>query len=153
MFLCFQFKEVRDTYVQTIEKRIHFCLFKADCLQEVLLKRLGWYFIHWIFWFSVLHSSAHRHQLHTILMGKNYVNLSHLLVITPLPASQASGMGMPFLLRRSFPFRYRNQTLDQEGTNQGIQLILLELRGCRGGNFFMKNKLVRKHKSAATAYQ
>lgn len=87
MFLCLYFKEDRDTYIYTIEKRIHFCLFKADCLRGVLLKRPGWYFIHWVFWFSVLHSSAHGHQLNAILMEKNYVNLSYLLVTAPLPPS------------------------------------------------------------------
>lgn len=89
MFLCLCFKEVRGAYIYTIEKRIHFCLFKADGLHGVLLKRLGWYFIHWVFWFSVLHSSAHGHQLHATILEKNYVNLSR----PQPPASQALAWG------------------------------------------------------------
>lgn len=72
---CLYFKEVRDTYIYTTEKGIHFCLFRADCLHGVLFKRLGWYSIPWLFCFGVLHTSTHVHPLHSTLMEKSYINL------------------------------------------------------------------------------
>lgn len=56
---CLHFKEIRGTYIYTIEKGIHVCLFKAECLHGVLLQRLGHTDFSALVFFTLLPTCTH----------------------------------------------------------------------------------------------